>query len=290
MIKFCHIAPTPHLEDLTQFNQSHLLLAHLVDPDFNDGKDYDPRYTEFYASLQDGKVRYLDNSAFEMMKHYNGKLYDPNKLIEMGHKVKATHIVLSDYPTEHWTKTCNVAIEQIPQFKKEGFKTFFVPQSEIGDLEGLISSFEWALNNKNIDIIGVSILAIPNAFGIENNKALRSFSRIRFMQILQERGLLDHRAIKRFHFLGAMDNMYELLTLKPFEPYIESSDSSVAIWRGLNFKNFDNSPTGMKEGKFELPVDFNKCFSRSAVKNAIEQIKIWNKTLEWDNAPGVKVC
>ena len=283
-INFCHIAPTSVLESLTETNGSHLILAHLIDQEFNAGALYNPKYAEFYRTRNergDFRRTTMDNSAFEMVKHNNGVMYDPDRLVEMGKLVQADEIVLSDYPGEFWKITQQKAIEQIPVFKAEGFDTFYVPQSEVGDMEGFIESFKWALNNPDIDTIGVSILGVPTAFGQEtvDSKYLRSQSRYAFMNILKERGLLDEKAINRFHFLGALDNMYELQMCKEFFPFIKSSDSSVAAWRGLNMIEFDSSPTGMITGKFEKEVDFNQEFVYNQLTCAKQQIANWNKTL-----------
>lgn len=258
-INFCHIAPTPHLKELTETNGSHLILAHLIDPEFNGGSMYDPAYTEFYRELDDDRYVMMDNSAFEMVKHNNGVMYPADRLVEMGKLVGADCIVLPDYPAEPWTKTRDAAIERIPQFKEAGFETFYVPQSEIGDLEGYLQSIEWALENPDIDVIGISILGVPNAFGgIEKgNKLQRFLSRWRMMQILEQRGLLNEDAMKRFHFLGMLDGPREIELVRAYQWTIRSWDTSSAPWAGLNGVAYDESPTGLIDGKFEKEVDFN---------------------------------
>jgi hypothetical protein len=44
--------------------------------------------------------------------------------------------------------------------------------------------------------------------------------------------------------------------LSRFEKYIFSWDSSAAVWAGMNNIQFDSSPTGLQNGKFEKEVDF----------------------------------
>lgn len=258
-INFCHIAPTPHLA-LTETNGSHLLLAHLV--------EQDEAYANYYANLNDGKVKIMDNSAFEMFKQ-GRPMYPSDKLIEMGKKCKADIIVMSDYPKEHWTKTKEMAEKQIPILKEAGFGTFYVPQSELGDMEGLLKSFEWAVGNPDIDLIGVSILAAPIAFGLNEShngvrtdsyKLQRFLCRWKLFEALNRMGLLyTEQSYKRFHCLGMTDgpNEIELLCISGFRPYIYSWDSSAAVWAGLNHISFDRSPSGLMDGKFEKEVDFN---------------------------------
>ena len=154
MIKFCHISPTPYLETFAHLNSAHIILAHLVETDEN--------YRNFYRNLDDNKPKIMDNSAFEMFK-LGMPMYPSERLIDLGEKVKADYIVMTDYPKEYWGKTLDKAVEMIPVLKQAGFGTFYCPQSELGDMEGLIESIAWALNNQDIDLIGLSILSCPIA-------------------------------------------------------------------------------------------------------------------------------
>lgn len=257
MINFCHITPTKYLDTFTRTNGAHLILAHLVETD--------SEYTNFYSRITN-KYKIMDNSAFEMFKQ--GKpMYESSKLIEMGERCKASCIVLSDYPAEDWTKTVQKAIDTYDEIKGHGFDTFFVPQSTLGDLKGYVESVRWALNNPKIDVIGLSILGCPVALGIDEKahkkersdsyKLQRFLSRYKILSILEEQGLLNEKARKRFHCLGMTDGPNEIMLLKRFETFIKSWDSSAAVWAGLNNITFDNSPTGLNGGKFEKEVDFN---------------------------------
>jgi hypothetical protein len=257
-INYCHIAPTPHLKELTATNGSHLLLAHLI--------ENDRTYREFYANLNDGKQKIMDNGAFELFKQ--GKpMYSADKLIEMATSVNADIIVAPDYPMQDPIVTINAAIEWIPRFKEAGFGTFFVPQSTVGDIEGYISAVEWALNNEDVDVIGLSILGCPIALGLEEKqydaeyndwyKMQRFVSRWKIFTVLEDRGLLTDKAINRFHCLGLVDGPNEIRLVERYHQYIRSWDSSSAIWLGLNGMSYDQSSTGIKKGKFEVEVDFD---------------------------------
>lgn len=254
MINFCHISPTAYLESYTKYNGAHLILAHLVESD--------PVYRDFYANLNDGKTKILDNSAFEMYKQ-GRPMYPSDKLIEMGRSVKADVIVMSDYPGEPGDKTIEAACNLATDFIRDGFKTFFVPQSTIGNLQDYIRTFKWAVENPFFaDMIGVSILGVPNAFGVERgNKLQRYVSRKRMMDILDREGILA--TLKRsdnprkLHFLGMVDGPNEIDLMKPYHEFIYSWDSSAAVWAGINRIGFDQSPTGLIDGKFELEVDFD---------------------------------
>lgn len=260
-INMCHIAPVSYLPFVRQY-PTHLLLAHLVEEN--------AEYREFYANLkrENPNVFYhLDNSAFEMFKR-GEPMYDSNKLLKMAEKVGANSIVMSDYPKEGWQKTVKSAEKLIPKFKKEGYQTFFCPQSELGDLEGLMKSFEWATVNDEVDYIGVSILACPIGLGINEVKhgdgsrdeafrMQRYLSRWGIFKELEKRDLLGYRTYKRFHCLGMTDGPREIELVYPeFSDYIFSWDSSTAIWHAINGIEYDASPTGLRHGKHEAEVDF----------------------------------
>ena len=189
-------------------------------------------------------------------------MYPSDKLIEMGTEVNADYIVMSDYPAQHQSKTIDAAIEMAPQLREAGFGTFFCPQSKVGDLDGLVSSFAWAATSSLVDYIGFSILNIPNAYGVEkNNKLQRYLSRLKFVKELDKIGVLDMIVEngKKIHFLGMVDgpNEIELMEYNGYSECIDTWDSSAAVWYGLNGIRFDTSPTGAVNGKFEKEVDFN---------------------------------
>lgn len=170
---------------------------------------------------------------------------------------------MSDYPNQPSQKTIDSAMKLAPQFKEAGFRTFFCPQSIIGDLDDLVNCFLWALEAPEVDYIGFSILAIPNAYGVEkDNKLQRFMSRWKFCHLLDSHYNFFQQAKdngKKIHFLGMTDGPNEIKLVEKWLPYIDTWDSSAAIWAGLNGIVFDGSPTGLITGKFEQPVDFSHC-------------------------------
>jgi hypothetical protein len=256
MTDFAHITPTAYLDLFASGRPFHLTLAHLV--------EQDEAYANWYAERDLSRglnpyINIMDNSAFEMYKE-GRDMYPTDKLIEMGTKVGADYIVMSDYPNQPPRVTIDAAIELAPQLREAGFGTFFCPQSEIGDLEGLIAGFEWAAESEHVDYIGVSILAVPNAYGVEKNNNLQRFmSRWKFMRELDERGILDviKENKKKIHFLGMVDGPNECALVEDYLWAIDSWDSSAAVWAGMCDIQFDNSPTGLIAGKNEIEVDFN---------------------------------
>lgn len=253
-IEFSHIAPTAHL-DLVRGRKVHLVLAHLIEQDEN--------YVNFYLEEKERNpdcVIIEDNSAFELYKR-GLPMYPSDKLIEMGKKIKADYIVMTDYPAEPGEKTIEMAKTLAPQFHDAGFKTFFVPQSKIGDVDDLMNGFRWAARNPEyVDYVGVSILGVPNAYGVERGNKLQRFSaRMRFMYAMRDTAVFSqfkHQG-QKVHFLGMVDGPNEIMFMWPFAKWIDTWDSSSAVWAGLNGLKYDNTPTGLRDGKFELEVDFN---------------------------------
>ena len=252
-INFCHIAPTSML-DVTLNQTHHLLLAHII--------EVDDAYADFYKQLKTEHpevVYIMDNGGFEMYKA--GKpMMDSDKLIELAGKVDADYIVMSDYPGEDYAKTIKSAEESAQKIQDAGYGTFFVPQSEVGDIDGLVESFRWASENHRIDYIGVSILAVPNAYGVEkDNNLQRYLSRLTFMDKLHEEGILRkiRSSNKYVHFLGMVDGPNEIKLVEKYHDVIDTWDSSTAVWAGINDKIYDDSPTGLIDGKIESEVDFS---------------------------------
>ena len=248
MIDFCHITPVPHL-DLVDGRKTHLILAHLLEE--NDV------YLKYYRKLgeQYDVTLIMDNSAFEMFKR-NDPMYPTEKLVDLALDVGASYVVMSDYPTEHSSKTMKAAESMIPELRDNNLGTFYCPQCLPGDIENLMAGYAWGFCHPEIDYIAVSILNIPLAFGVESGNNLQRFmSRWRWMNMLEERELLYND--KKIHFLGMVDGPREIELVKDYHDVIDTWDSSAAVWAGLNGIMFDNSPTGLKDGKFEKEVDFS---------------------------------
>lgn len=278
MTEMAHITPTAYLDLFAVGRPFHLTLAHLV--------EQDQEYADWYARMprDENTIVILDNSGFEMYKQ--GKpMYSSGKLVEMGHKVQADYIVMSDYPGEPAHKTINAALDLAPKFKADGFGTFFVPQAEVGNVRGVLSSFEWAAQNDDIDYIGVSILTAPNMFGVEKGNNLQRFlSRWKLMQLLEQEGILEllYENGKKIHFLGMVDGPNEINLVARWLDRIDTWDSSAAVWAGMCGIQFDGSPTGLINGKNEIEVDFDHNSATIAqIAMAMKNIRYIDEQLEW---------
>ena len=259
-MKFSHITPTAYLDIVTPFNGCHLLLAHLVDQDLD--------YQLFFSKLNDRKVKILDNSAFELYKQ-GKEMFPSDQLVGLARSVDANYVVLTDYPGEPSIKTREKSLEMQDELREAHKReanlclgTFYVPQSEVGDIDGLIDEFTWAATCSSFDYIGVSILAVPNAYGVEKgNKLQRFIARWKFLSDPRVTNALKQAKVrnKNIHLLGMVDgpNEIDLMKTSGLDQYIDTWDSSAAVWAGLNGIRFDKSPTGLINGKYEREVDFD---------------------------------
>lgn len=276
MIDFCHITPTPHL-DLVRHKSTHLVLAHLLEEDED--------YMEFYRTKSEyphiDSTIIMDNSAFEMFKR-NEPMYPTEKLVDLALSVKADYVVMSDYPTEPSSKTIKAAESMIPELRDNGLGTFYCPQSEPGDIEDLMAGYAWGFTHPEIDYVAVSILNVPLAFGVESGNNLQRFmSRWRWMSMLADRWLLHND--KKIHFLGMVDGPREIELVKEYHDVIDTWDSSAAVWAGLNGIKFDNSPTGLMNGKFEKEVDFSaRIEDPEYINTACQNMQYIDKLCEGD--------
>lgn len=251
--KFCIITPTAYLEQYASQSSMHLILAHLVDTD--------DAYANFYATRDEYKI--MDCSAFEL-----GVSYDPEKLLDLAHKCRADVIVLPDYPAQPAEVTINSALEHAIDFKAAGFKTMFVPHAEIGDTQGWIDCYKWAANAKGlVDIIGMSILAVPNAIP----HVPKAYARVVMTEMLIAQNLFSFDTPHHYLGLNSGPNV-ELPTLITRNT-LSSCDSSNPVWAGINGLMYNQTTTDFLpiNKKFLREVDFDQeMTSKQYLQNVIQ--------------------
>lgn len=243
--QFCIITPTEYLDKYASQSSMHLVLAHLVDTD--------ERYATFYAERTEYKI--MDNGAFEL-----GESYKPDELIRLAKKCNANAIVLPDYPGQSSQKTVDAATALIPAIKEAGFKTMFVPQSQVGDWNDWSESYSWASWNDDVDIIGMSILGIPNAIP----HVERAYARVVATAMLQQNNNFNFN--KYHHYLGLNAGpALEIPSLIRMNA-LDSCDSSNPVWCGINGIRYDVTTDSYmpKAKKFLREVDFNENMSNKA--------------------------
>lgn len=239
---FCIIAPTAYLEQFATFSHTHLVLAHLV--------DIDATYASYYARRRlAGDRIIMDNGAFEL-----GQSYDPEKLVDLGHACGAHAIVLPDYPFQPASVTIKAAEQHGPKIRDAGFETMYVPQSETGDVEDWITGYRWAGDEAYdlIDIIGMSILGVPNAW----SHIPTAYARVVATEYLQR----TNKFQKQFyhHYLGL--NAGPALEIPPLIKMkaLNSCDSSNPVWMAICGHEYaKNTDSYLPVSKVKKHVEFD---------------------------------
>jgi hypothetical protein len=242
---FCIITPTAYLNQYASLSDTHLVLAHLI--------DHNEQYTSFYKTLSDhGDFVIMDNGAFEL-----GQSYEPSKLIELGYKCGANVIVLPDYPYESSAKTISAAKLWADMIKDAGFHTCFVPQSKTSDIADWIKAYEWAANSELVDMIGMSILGIPNAW----NHIPAPYARVVATEVLQQLDLFaDH---KHHHYLGLNAGPKLEIPALIQMGALDSCDSSNPVWSGILGHEYSyNTDSFLSVSKPKKEVDFDYRLTR----------------------------
>lgn len=236
---FCIIAPTLYLPTYAVQSPKHLVLAHLA--------DINNTYASFYkerSNMDDGII--LDNGAFEL-----GESYPPDRLFEIGQKCGADVIVLPDYPGQKAQVTIDAAEKYAPMFRDAGFKTMFVPQSEVGAMDDFVYAYMWAADNDLIDLIGMSILNIPNAMP----HVPSAYARVVMTELLLDRGVF---AEKYHHYLGLNAGPALEIPALIKRGVLNSCDSSGPVWAAILGHEYSyNTDSYLSTKKVKAHVEFD---------------------------------
>lgn len=263
---FCFITPISYLEQFATMSKRHLVLAHLVDSSLT--------YSNFYRDRSlAGDYIMMDNSAYELHEPYS-----PDRLIDLANQCGAHAIVLPDYPFQAAQVTIDAAEEFAPQFKAAGFHTFFVPQSQRGDLDDWLRAYDYAAESKLIDIIGMSILGIPNALPAIDP----AYARVVMAAMLKDRGQFANKA---HHFLGLNAGPgLEIPSLLRMNA-LTSIDSSGPVWAGIHGHHYTNECDSLQTVKklksvvdFRVPASKDTATLQRILSNCIQTNDLFKNT------------
>lgn len=258
---FCFITPTDinYLSVFATQSTTHLVLAHIVET--NDA------YASFYKRQAElGDFVIMDNGAFEL-----GESYNPNKLISLGQKCGAHALVLPDYPFREAHVTIEAGTRWAKAVREAGFYTFFAPQSKTGDLDDWVHGYEWAAENDDIDIIGMSILGIPNAIP----HVPKAYARVVMTELLQRQNRFAFHKYHHYLGLNAGPNV-EIPALLKMNA-LDTVDSSNPVWCGINGLQYAPTQSDWMpmQKRYLREVDFDQEWTkkdhiRSAIQHNIE--------------------
>lgn len=258
-MRFAHIVPTAHLEELDKYSNMHLILEHVA--------KCDDTYADFFK--KSNKYKILDNGAYE--KGYPTALYH---LIQMADKLKADEIVIPDVfqnakATLIHFKDFRGYIAGHPEVKKK-YKFMAVPQGKTA--HEYLNCLHTMATCTEVDVIGLSFIVIKDAF-----KEITGFSDIRRNRLFLTSILALSPLVtkgKEFHLLG-MGNCQEL-ELQKKHPFIRSADSSTCFIHGLYDIVFDKK-WGLANERIEKKINFQMPpISSYNMKTIIRNMEVLN--------------
>lgn len=256
--KFCFISPQRYLKR-EWMSDTHLVLAHLIaDP------KYKP-YVDFYRERsRAGDYIICDTGVFE------GQMQDPNKLIELANEIGADSLVLPDYPGERASKTIEAAEKWIPKYMEAGLDPFFVPQGERGSLKQWLSAYEFAAQTKEIGIIGMSILGIPNALP----NVPKEMARV----IMAEKLLSSETFSEKAHHWLGLNSPMEMQALVSMG-VVNTMDSSGPIQYAIHGHKYDTTKEGygVPMKKYIRHVDFDLPYHECALEFIQHNVSVVKK-------------
>ena len=259
-IKYGYIAPISYQHLIPDSADFHLILAHLLD---------NKEYVDFYKEkIKRGDTVILDNSAFEFKRALSAD--EIFGFIERS-GIEPTYVVAPDYPFEDWEVTWESTLKFIEEVKDKPYKVMAVPQSKKGDYRGWIKGYREMLKHPDVEIIGMSILGIPNAFSGLTGTDDVAFNRVFATQYLLDTGVVQP-GWKWHHYLGLGNGPRELLMQRRLG-LIDSNDSSSPFWHGHLGRRFDESTWGLRDGKSKLEVVFDIAEDPDSIRTINSNIK-----------------
>lgn len=237
-MRISFISPTSLIRKYGSQGDFTLALAHLIDND--KVNDYEQAILDISLPI------ILDNSLFEQ-----GVPEEMRSVIEKGIRIGATHFFAPDYlyqreTTEQSVDTTYALMEEMGVVGK--IKMAAVVQAN--NPEDYIESYLKFVDDPRIDLIGLSILSIPESFKEVTKTDNITINRI---ECLHQLATLPRH--KDSHMLGA-GSSYRDVALGSKMDWVVSHDSSSAVWNGVQGKRISTIDLSVDGGKTEVPVDF----------------------------------
>lgn len=250
-MKIAFITPTRGIRNFGSQGDFQLALSHLLDID--EPNSYEKEL------LATGQQIILDNGLFE-----NHQPEGIVNLIKKTQRIKATHFFAPDhlYDAKRTLKAVEHTIYNLKRLElADKIKIAAVIQGKTEE------EFFWLYDElqkiPEIDLIGLSILAIPRCFGSFEGKETKKNvyqhddeeitpTRIKCLKKMIERG----NNKKNCHLLGLGSSLEDVIFAKKNCPWVVSHDSSSMFWSAIQGKKMLNDGS-IEGGKSEVKVDFD---------------------------------
>jgi len=258
MIKLAIITPSKFIKKYGEQGSFHLALAHLID--LKEENEYEK------ALCKTRKTIFLDNGLFE-----NHTPEPTSSLIKKALKIAAEVVFAPDvlFNPKKTQEELNSFIEELRKQKvRSVFRVAAVPQAKSRtDYINQLLSFN---NNKNVDIIGLSILSIPKSYRLPITEA-----RIELMKKMIELNK-DGVIWKDCHLLGLGDSYKDVLFAKQYCPWVKTNDTSCCFQSGLKGKVLTKKlevPGGKVKEKVDFELDTLTKKQKDDIQKNISRVK-----------------
>lgn len=246
MIKVSFISPTSLISEYGSQGDFHLALAHLLPGLNEEPNDYER------ALVESGLPIYLDNGLFE------NKVSVPIRdLIHKALRLKAKYVFAPDVLYDRKATEANIdeAWETLEELKED------YPESEHTELAAVVqasnpddfrASYMTFAADARIQLIGLSILSVPYSY-----KDLIGTDDITKTRIECLKQLIELPRHKKSHLLGLGSSYADVAFANNHCSWVDSHDSSSAIWNAIQGKKIDPHTLEVEGGKTKVHVDFN---------------------------------
>ena len=234
-MKLSYICPTQYIKEFQGQSDFILALAHLID--LNSINAYE-------QAILDTKLPiWLDNSCFEQKMPVG-----IDELVLKAKKIGAELLVAPDFLYNK--KSTQRAIANTRYImKRHNFDCKMMVVCQAKTKTEYLQFYKELCENDQVDVIGLSILAIPHVYSTTNQTKCR----IEFMQDCLKMQDVNH---KQCHLLGAGNTFEDALFAKQYCPWIKSNDSSSAFWHGIQLQKI-NEQLEVEGGKTQVKVNFD---------------------------------
>lgn len=269
-MRLSFICPTAYLKSFGSQGDFTLALSHLIDPVAEN--DYEKGIKALNLPIL------CDNGLFE--NHVPEPL---EILIEKAIRIGATHFFAPDklYDTKGTQKELDKAIQHLKKIKRNP-KYRFEKDLKIAAVVQAGNSLDYLKqlidfnNNPDVDMIGLSILSIPESFKEEIGSHDITLSRMYLLRKM----LQLKRDWKPVHLLGLGNSYRDVEFAKKYCPFVVSNDTSSAFWNGIQGKRIEKDGS-VEGGKTKVKVDFNfNSASEEQLRLVQENINAVNKLLK----------
>lgn len=257
-LRLAFITPTKYIKDFGSQGNFQLGLSCFIDRD---------KVNEYEQALIDTKQDIiLDCSTFEL-----GRPEGVDSLIAKAVRMKASHFFAPDFlydakgTKEGYLATCHI----MDKLGVKDLKIAVVVQGKTD--QEYFDLYDYFVNEERVDLIGISILAVPRCFGSWNTrKQIKKKrgepkeeyshddreivpSRINLLERLLQRGGNS----KNLHLLGLGDSYGDVIFAKENCPFVVSNDTSSCFQNGLYGRSIIGDRLIVEGGKVKEKVDFD---------------------------------